>query len=189
MTVLGIIPARAGSKGVPHKNLALVGGRPLIAWTIDAARRSRGMSRLIVTTDCDEIAQTALSCGAEVPFMRPTDLAQDDTPGIAPILHACRWLEQHEDYTTDAVMMLQPTSPLRTEEDIDDAIRIMEECSAVAVVSVTPVTLPPHWMKRVDQDGAMRDFLASAVPARRQDIEPIFGLNGAIYLAHRDALL
>ncbi|MEM7354456.1 MAG: acylneuraminate cytidylyltransferase family protein, partial [Acidobacteriota bacterium] len=105
---LALIPARGGSKGIPGKNLAPVAGRPLIAWTIEAARQATGLDRIVVTTDSTEIARVAESWGAEVPFLRPRVLAEDDTPGIDPVLHAVRHLEENENYVSDLVMLLQP---------------------------------------------------------------------------------
>ena len=188
--ILALIPARAGSKGIPGKNLALVAGKPLLAWTVEAARRSTHCTRLVVTTDSDEIAAVANRCGAETPFRRPQHLAADSTPGIAPVLHALTWLEVEENYRPECIVMLQPTSPLRTAEDVDAAVELATARAADAVVSVTPAEHHPFWMKRLSEDGRMSDFMSSDVPVvRRQDLPPVYALNGAIYLARRDVLV
>lgn len=192
MLVLGVIPARGGSKGVPGKNVALVGGKPLIVWTIETARAARTLDRLVVSTDSPAIADVAAAHGAETPFLRPSELAKDDTPGIDPILHAVRWLEEREGYRPDIVVALQPTSPLRTAADIDAAVALCGSHEVEAVVSVTPAGQHPYWMKRIDEWGYLHD-LDSLEPTgsvlRRQDLPLVYALNGAIYLARRDLLL
>jgi N-acylneuraminate cytidylyltransferase/CMP-N,N'-diacetyllegionaminic acid synthase len=167
-----------------------VAGKPLIAWTIESALAATLLDRIIVSTDSLEIAEIARRYGAETPFMRPTDLAQDDTLGIAPVLHAMRWLADNEGYQPELIMLLQPTSPLRVSEDIDRAIELAIEKNADAVVSVTRVEEHPYWMKRVDDEGRMADFIEQDQPIdRRQDLPELFNLNGAIYLARYELLL
>lgn len=188
--VLAVIAARGGSKSVPRKNIALLGGKPLIAWTIEAARHARSITRTIVTTDDAEIASVARAGGADVPFMRPRELAADDTPGVAPIVHAVEWLDEHEGYRPDIVVQLQATSPLRTAADIDAAVKLLGERGASSVVSVTAVEHHPYWMKTVDGDGWVHDYVAQAQPtANRQELPPLYRLNGAIYAASRQVLL
>lgn len=190
MSVLAVVPARMGSKGVPNKNLASVGGKPLIAWTLEAARRSRILDRVIVTTDNEAIAATARRHGAEVPFLRPPELARDDTPGVVPIVHALQWLAERENYQPDLVLCLQPTSPLRTAEDIVAAVRLLVSRDADSVVSVTASERPLQWLKVVDSEGLLRDALPGLpAVASRQDATPVFALNGAIYLARRERFL
>ncbi len=191
MRTIAIIPARGGSKGIPHKNIVSVGGKPLIAWTIEAARRSTLLDRVLVTTDSAAIAEIARNAGAEVPFLRPAELAQDDTPGIAPLLHAVAWLTRHDHDMPDAVMLLQPTSPLRTEADIDAALRLLQAHAAEAVVSVAPPRHHPYWMKQLTPEGRLTDFVPHdpAAFALRQDLPPVYVLNGAIYLVQRTVLL
>ena len=188
--LLGVISARGGSKSIPRKNIVDLAGKPLIAWTIEAALASGVMARLIVSTDDAEIAETARQYGAEVPFLRPAGLARDDTPGIDPVLHAVRWLEEHEGYRPTWVMLLQPTSPFRTAEDIRGAMRVMEERRADAVVSICEVEHHPFWMKQVLDDGRLASLLTldRAYPSR-QELPPAVALNGAIYLVRRDVLL
>jgi CMP-N,N'-diacetyllegionaminic acid synthase len=188
--ILGIIPARGGSKGVPGKNLALVAGRPLIAWTTRAAQASGCISRLIVSTDDQVIADVARQHGAEVPFLRPAELAQDDTPGIEPVLHAVRWLDEYEDYQPGYIMLLQPTSPFRSGEDIVAVVKLAQSRQADAVVSVCPAHHHPYWMKRLDAEGRMCDFIKlNQSYASRQDLPDVYALNGAIYLVRREVLL
>jgi CMP-N,N'-diacetyllegionaminic acid synthase len=188
--ILGLINARGGSKSIPHKNLAPLAGKPLIAWTIEAALGSRSLARIIVSTDDPEIAETARAWGATVPFMRPAELARDDTPGIMPVLHAVEWLAENESYLPEYIMLLQPTSPLRTTEDIEAAIDLARERRAEAVVSVNEAPTHPYWMKRLTDDGQLTDFLLLERPYfQRQDLPRALSLNGAIFLIRRDSLL
>jgi len=176
--VLAVITARGGSKGVPRKNLRKVGGKPLIAWTIEAALRSRYLDKVVLSSEDAEIIQVAAEFGCEVPFVRPAKLAQDDTPGIDPVLDA---LERLPGY--DLVVLLQPTSPLRIAEDIDASIRRCVDERAPACVSVTATSESPYWMFTLD-DGKMRPLLGSiATPERRQDLPQAYSLNGAVYVA------
>ncbi len=186
---LAIVPARAGSRGIPHKNRAQVGGKPLIAWTIAAARLSLRVDRVLVSTDCEEIAGLAKQLGADVPFLRSADLARDDTPGIAPILDALDRWERLGNAEPGWVVQLQPTSPLRTAADIDAALHVAETCDADSVVSVVASSQPPEWTQRIDIEGRLRPFLSTPVaPKRRQELAPSFGLNGAISAARPDGL-
>jgi N-acylneuraminate cytidylyltransferase/CMP-N,N'-diacetyllegionaminic acid synthase len=188
--VLGVIPARGGSKGIPKKNLAALAGRPMIAWTIEAALRSRCLTRVIVSTDDQEIADISQRLGAEVPFLRPAELARDETPGIDPVLHLITWLETEADYHPEYVMLLQPTSPLRTTEDIDGAFRLATEHHCDSVISVSEADTHPYWMKRINDRGELEDF--SPVPGKysqRQDLPPAYKLNGAIYLVRTSRML
>lgn len=187
--ILAIIPARGGSKALPRKNIAPFCGKPLIAWTIRAAQQSSGVSRVVVTTDDREIAEVAARHGADVPFMRPAELASDTAPGNAAVFHALQWLDEHEHYRAGIVVLLQPTSPLRTGVDIDAALHLLEERAADSVVSVTPVDHHPQWMKTIDASGWLRNFLDQPPSAVvRQQLPPVYRLNGAIYAARVDAL-
>jgi len=187
---LAIIPARGGSRGIPDKNIAPLGGRPLLAWTIAAARTAGSVSRTVVTTDSPRIAAVAEVQGAEVPFLRPAELATDETPGVLPIVHALEWLDAHEGYRPEWVLCLQPTSPFRTAQDIDAAGALAEAQRADAVVSVSAAAQHPLWMKQVLPGGRLADYLTSPAPAtRRQDLPPVYALNGALYLARREMLL
>lgn len=178
-TVLAIIPARGGSKGVPRKNIREVAGKPLIAWTIESARKSKYIDRLILSSDDAEIIAVAREWGCDVPFVRPAELSQDDTPGIEPVIHAIKALPGY-----DYVVLLQPTSPLRTVENIDKSIEICLGKHATACVSVTEPDKSPFWMFTVDADGKMRKLLESETSiACRQDLPPVYALNGAVYVA------
>ena len=188
--IVGLITARGGSKSIPHKNVKPLAGKPLIAWTIEVALQSCGLSRVIVSTDDNEIAQVAREWGAEVPFVRPSELAQDDSPHIAAVDHAIRWLAAHDNVHPDYVMTLQPTSPLRTARDIDAAIEIAETHTAIAVVSVCETGHHPYLSRRILPDGTLADFVSSDISyMRRQALPPAYVLNGAIYLNCRESLL
>jgi N-acylneuraminate cytidylyltransferase/CMP-N,N'-diacetyllegionaminic acid synthase len=189
--LLAVIPARRGSKGVPGKNLRVLAGLPLVAHAIRQALRCRAIERCIVSTDSEEIAAISRREGAEVPFRRPASLGGDRTTSLEVILHALRWLEAHEGYRPSAVVLLQPTSPLRTPADIDAAWRLLRRRKADAVVSVTPAMHHPWWTKTVRADGRLADFLPSinGKASRRQDLPAAYALNGAVYLARREALL
>lgn len=183
-TVLAIIPARGGSKGVPRKNIREAGGKPLIAWTIEEARKSKYIDRLILSSDDPDIISTAQAWGCEVPFVRPVNLAQDDTPGIVPVLHA---LEQLPGY--DWVVLLQATSPLRDVSDIDGCLSLCVESSAPAAVTVVEAEQSPWWMYTLAVGGAMRPLLGGTQEfQRRQDLPPVYALNGAVYVAKSDWL-
>jgi N-acylneuraminate cytidylyltransferase len=181
--VLGLIPARGGSKGITRKNVRSLGGKPLIAWTIDEAKKSQYIDRLVVSTDDEEISQVARSYGADVPFVRPQELATDEARGIDVVLHACGELP-----TYDTVVLLQPTSPFRVVEDIDKAI---EEWfgSGKTVVSVAEVSKSPYWMYELDANSNMHAVLQSGTrSANRQDLPRVYALNGAVYVAACRAL-
>ena len=187
--VLGLITARGRSKGIPRKNLRRVAGRPLIAWTIEAAKASRLLDRILLSTDDPEIAEVGRRYGVDVPFLRPAELASDWSPVIDAALHAFQWLDTVENNFPTFGMLLQPTSPLRTAEDIDAAIRLAQEQKANAVVSVTAEDRHPLQMKVMDENGRISPFMKTElVDSRRQDLPPVFGLNGAIYLVRRTVL-
>jgi len=188
--VLGLITARGGSKGLPRKNILYLAGRPLIAWTIEAALQSGSLSRVILSTDDTEIAEVGRQWGAEVPFFRPVELASDNSLSIDSVLHAVQWLADNENYQPEYVMLLQPTSPLRSPKDIQKAIQIRQDKQADSVVSVTFVHQHPDWMKAISPEGYLVGISAPEQPsARRQDLPPVYALNGAIYLIKREALL
>ena len=187
---VGLITARGGSKGIPQKNIKPLAGKPLIAWTIEAALNSRRLDRVIVSTDDEEIAKVAREWGADVPFMRPPELAQDDSPHLEVIRHALRWLDSENQAQLDYLMLLQPTSPLRTTEDIDRAIVLATEKDADAVVSVCQTHDHPYLSKQVTPDGRLLDFVEKPQGyLARQRLPPAYSLNGAIYLVRRSVLL
>ncbi|WP_274362525.1 cytidylyltransferase domain-containing protein [Paenibacillus thermotolerans] len=181
--VLAVIPARGGSKGIARKNIRNVAGKPLLAWTVEEARKSQYIDRLVLSSEDEEIIETAKGLGCEVPFVRPFELARDDTPGVAPILHAVDCIQGY-----DIVVMLQVTSPLRTVYDIDRCINLLFEKEANALVSVTSPDKSPYWMYTVDhQSNRMTPLLnLESLPLRRQDLKPAYALNGAVYVAKID---
>jgi len=191
MKILAIIPARGGSKGVKDKNIRILNGKPLIAWTIEEAKKSKCIDRLIVTTDDDRIAKIAREYGADVPFKRPAELATDTTPGIEPVLHAIKHLKAYDHYDSDYVMLLQCTSPLRNVRHIDEAIDLLLKSDADSLASVTKLEHPPHWNKVIDENGFLQDFIEynSHKKARRQDFEDVYRLNGAIYISNTNLVM
>lgn len=184
-SVLGIIPARGGSKGLPRKNILPMLGKPTLAWTIEAARASRLLDRLILSSEDPEIMAVAREWGCDVPFVRPMALAADDTPGIAPVLHALQALPERYDY----VVLLQPTSPLRTAGDIDGCIEACVASGAPACVSISPASTPPEHFRRMDAQGHLHPLLDDEGADRRQDYPRAYVLNGAVYVARSDFLL
>ena len=181
--ILGLIPARGGSKGLPGKNLRELGGKPLIAWSIEASRQSRFVDATLVSTDCPQIAESARRYGAEAPFLRPAELATDTARSFDAILHALAW-RQSQGHADDLVVVLQPTSPLRTGADIDRAVELFFARRAEAVVSVCEVEHHPWWTNTLPEDGNMGDFLRpEALNRNRQELPPHYRLNGALYLA------
>jgi len=183
VNTFALIPARGGSKGIPRKNIKLIAGKPLIVWTIEAALRSSLLSAVVVSTDDPEIAEVARQAGAQVPFMRPANLAQDQTPGLDPVLHALDQLPQY-----DSVLLLQPTSPLRTTEDIDGCLNLAAQKNALSVVSVAEAAIHPYWAYRLNADQTMARFVDAAPIARRQDLPAAYALNGAMYFAEANWL-
>lgn len=161
MKILGIIPARSGSKGVPGKNVRHLLGRPLIAWTIDEAKGSKHINRLIVSTDCPKIADTAISLGAEVPFIRPTEFATDQSPDIDVITHALDLLRTLERYEPDIIVRLPPTSPLRLAKHIDQGIEtLLSFPTADSLRPITDTPKHPYKMWRIDAaEGLLKPLL------------------------------
>lgn len=177
--VLALIPARGGSKGLPGKNLLPVAGRPLLAWSVDAARASRCVDRVVLSSDDDAIMAAARACGCDVPFVRPAALASDTAPTIDVVMHALDALPGY-----GLIVLLQPTSPQRTASDIDAACERLSASGAPACVSVNLVDQSPYWMYRL---GAGQGLVPVIEPppgvTRRQDLPPVYALNGAIYVA------
>jgi CMP-N-acetylneuraminic acid synthetase/RimJ/RimL family protein N-acetyltransferase len=181
--LLALIPARGGSKSVPRKNILPIVGKPLIAWTIAAAKASGLCDPIIVSTDDPEIAAVAKREGADVPFLRPPEIARDDTPDFPVFKHAVEWLEKNEGWRPEIVAWLRPTSPLRTPEDICGALRILTSTGADAVRSVCAVDHHPYWMKSMDADGRLAPVIPGhdehAFP-RRQLCPPVYALSGLV---------
>ncbi|HEY4176153.1 MAG TPA: acylneuraminate cytidylyltransferase family protein [Kofleriaceae bacterium] len=190
MRVLGIVTARGGSKGIPGKNLAVVAGKSLLAWTAEAALASR-ITRTVLSTDADDIAAAGEALGLEVPFMRPPELARDDTPTIPVLQHVVRQLEASGD-RYDAIFTLQPTNPLRRTSDIDGAIDVLAKTSADSVISFVDVgERHPARMKMVDDDGRVTDppFGELFEGQRRQDLPRLWLRDGSVYLTRRAVLM
>jgi len=187
---LALVTARGGSKGFPGKNLAPLGGKPLIAWTIQCALQSRRVSRVLVSTDDEAIARVSRDFGAEVPFLRPTELARDDSPHILSALHALEWLAEREGTVPEYLVLLQPTSPLRAPKDIDAVVDLAYAKNAIAVVSVVEAKPHPYKTYGLAEDGTLVDLVPSSIAyRRRQDLPPAFADNGAIYMNRSDSLL
>ncbi len=185
--ILALIPARGGSKGIPGKNIKEFCGKPLIAWAIEAARQSNLVSRVIVSTDYSDIAATAKKFGAEVPFMRPAELAQDTTPTLPVMIHAVNYLRETENYNPDYVLLLEPTSPGRQARQIKEVIKLMLKTEADSVVSVTevPGRFSPFWQFKVGDDKRMEIFTGGNfknIITRRQNLPKTYTRDGAIYL-------
>lgn len=177
--VLAVIAARGGSKGLPGKNVREVGGKPMIAWTIEAALQAACLDRAILSSDDEGIIEVARRYGCDVPYVRPAELAQDDTSGMVPVLHAIRTLPEAYDY----IMLLQPTSPLRTAADIEACVALCFETQAQACVSVTPVKHHPWWTFELSGHRLVPLIEAPEKSTRRQELPKAYGLNGAIYMA------
>lgn len=190
---LALIPARGGSKGIPRKNIRLLAGRPLLYYTVEAARAAATIGRVVLSTDSEEIAAVGRAAGAETPFLRPAELAQDDTPTLPVVRHALEWLEAHEGYRPVIVVLLQPTAPLRTAAHIDEAVGILLRSEADSVVSVAAVPghYHPEWQLVVADSELLKHDGGplAALPTRRQALSPTYWRNGAIYACRREALL
>ncbi len=180
--ILAVIPARGGSKGVPRKNIRLAGGKPLIAWVIEAARNSRYIDKLVLSSDDAEIIGIAEKLGCDVPFVRPPELARDDSPTSDSIIHALNELPGY-----DYVMVLQPTSPLTSTEDIDESIATCIYSKNKALVSVAEPEKSPYWMFRMGQDKKLEPvFDQKYLKMRRQDLPPVYLPTGSIYMAETE---
>ena len=193
MNILGVIPARGGSKGIPGKNLAMLAGRPLLDYTIEAALDASSLSRIIISTDDAAIAAHAQTRGIEAPVVRPWELAQDDTPILPVLLHLLDTLEKQGETQPDAVCLLQPTSPLRLARDIDVAAALFSSSRVHSVVSIVPV---PHHCNPVsvmtqDDAGHLSAFLSGEGDRviRRQDKPIVFARNGPAVLITKTATL
>lgn len=185
MKVLGIIPARGGSKRVPGKNIRPLAGKPLIAYTIKAALQSTRIDRLIVSTDNSKIAEVAQKWGADVPFLRPADLAKDDTPDQPVFLHVLRWLKEDDRYEPDIVVNLRPTTPFKTPEIIDKAVQRLIDTDADIVRTMTLVegVHHPYWMYRLSEDGSAELFSGDIKLSkyyRRQLLPHVYRINGVV---------
>ena len=191
MKVLGLIPARGGSKGIPRKNIRLLEGRPLIAYSAQTALAVRALNRVILSTEDPEIARIGRECGLDVPFLRPADLAQDHTPTLPVVRHALESLiELGESY--DAVCLLQPTNPFRTIAEIEGCLGLWESRGADTVFTVRPVPLEynPHWVYFESADGDLRLSTGEPEPIpRRQSLPPAYYRDGSVYVIRTSVVL
>ncbi len=191
MRVLGIVTARGGSKSIPHKNLALLGGKSLLAHTAEVALKARSLARVVLSTDDPEIADAGRALDLDVPFLRPAELALDTTPTIPVLQDVVRKLEAEGD-RFDAIFTLQPTNPLRLSSDIDGAVTLLQKSDADSVIGFTSVgERHPARMKWIAVDGRVRDpdFAEAFEGQRRQDLRPLYLRDGSVYLTRRDVLM
>jgi CMP-N,N'-diacetyllegionaminic acid synthase len=191
MKILGLIPARGGSKGVLRKNIRLLNGKPLLAYTAESSLKCRNLARIILNTEDEEIAEVGRKYGLDVPFMRPPELALDSTSSFAVVRHTLLNLENAGE-KFDAVCLLQPTNPLRRSEDIDACIELFARSSADCVISVLPVPheYNPKWVFWKNEDGRLNLSTGDAeIITRRQDLPPAFHRDGSVYVTRRDTII
>lgn len=187
--MLGLVPARAGSKGVPGKNIRPLAGRPLLAYTADAARASGVVDRVVLSTDSSEVAAIGKAAGLDVPFLRPPALAADDTPMVPVVRHAIDALAA-DGWQPEIIALLQPTSPLRTAEHIRRAVDLLRTSKAASVVTVVelPRHLSPDYVMAI-HDGRLEPFLSGGERiTRRQDARPAYVRDGTAYVFWRETL-
>lgn len=180
--MLAIIPARGGSKGIPDKNIKIFAGKPLIVHTIEAAKKAKGISRIIVSTDSEKIAQIAIRSGAEIPFMRPKRLATDSARAIDNYIYTLSRLNSVAGKKYSHFMVLQPTSPLRTSKDIDNAIQLFFDKKADSVISVCESWHPVEWTKRIDSMGILKNFILKNNQKNKQAYIKTYIPNGALFV-------
>lgn len=179
--MIAIIPARGGSKGLPGKNVRPLNGKPLIAYAIEEALKAKHIDRVIISTDDEEIARVAVEYGAELPFMRPAELASDTAMAIDNYIYTIGRLEKEVGKTIDAFVVLQPTSPLRIAEDIDGAIELFEQKKADSVISYCQEAHPVTWHKYLDEEGHFVDIFDANIK-NRQENRVSYYPNGAVYV-------
>lgn len=183
--ILGLIPARGGSKGIPSKNIIEIYGKPLIQYSIECAKGSKYLDRTIISTDDTKIKDVAVKCGGDVPFMRPPELALDTSKTIDAVVHAINWLKEHgEEY--DYLVLLQNTVPLRKSWHIDEAIEKLFASNEKSLVSVTEVDENPVLMRTINADGTVHNLLNVNSTMRRQDFPKFYRVDGAIYIQKLD---
>lgn len=189
MKIMGLIPARGGSKGIPGKNIKNFSGEPLIAHSIKTAQLISRIDRLILSTDDEKIAQVGREYNIEVPFIRPEILATDSADALSVFKHALEFVIG-EGYHPDALLVLQPTSPLREAVDIEKAIDLFEGGGFDQVISLTPVRQHPYWMKRINEDNSIEPYIKEqGKPLRRQELPSLYIPNGAIYIYTTEFIL
>jgi CMP-N,N'-diacetyllegionaminic acid synthase len=188
--VLGLIPARGGSKGVPRKNIRLLCGKPLLQYTAESALAARHLARVILSSDDEEVAKVGERCGLQVPFLRPAHLAQDDTPMLPVIQHALNWFASRDERFA-AVCLLQPTNPLRRSEDIDGCIEMLQLEAADAVVTILPVPdeYNPHWVYFPQEDGSLQISTGESEPIPcRQSLPTAYHREGSVYVTRSEVV-
>ena len=186
--MIALIPARGGSKGLPRKNILDFGGKPLIAHTIEAARNARGISEIIVSTDDSEIADVAIRYGANVPFLRPADLATDSSRAIDVYNYTLNRVEKEREITIPSVVVLLPTCPLRTAKDIENALELFKTKIADSVVSYVEEHHPVWWHKGITDDLQFFDLFPDIELKNRQEFQKSYYPNGAIYIFKTELL-
>ena len=187
--ILAIIPARGGSKGIPRKNIKLLNGKPLIAYTIEEAKKSKYLDRVVVSTEDMEIAHVSKKFGAEIPYLRSEELAQDNSPTIDCVIDVVKWLEKNEGYNPDYVCLLQCTSPLRTYQDIDCTIEKAINSNTDGSISVCEAEVNPYWTNTFNGE-ILEYFMEEGKKInRRQDLPKIYRINGAIYVIKTSILI
>lgn len=190
MRLLCIIPARGGSKGLPNKNIKDFNGNPLISYSIVEAKKSKYINKVIVSTDDYKIAEISKKYGAEIPFMRPSELAGDSSRIIDTYCYTINKLKNEFEFNTDILVVLQPTSPLRTVKHIDEAIELFLEKSADSIVSLSEVQHPPYWYKNMDETNKVSDFITmNDTTALRQELPKVYCPNGAIFIFKADMIV
>jgi CMP-N-acetylneuraminic acid synthetase len=195
LRVLAVVPARGGSKGIPRKNLQLLGGKPLVALAVEAGRAATLVSRVLCSTDDPEIADAARAAGGEVPFLRPPDLARDTSEDWPVFMHALNFLAREDNWVPDVVVNLRPTSPLRRPSHVDDAIRLLQDTGADSVKAVCLARQHPHKMWLRQPDGQIEPFLKTPfrltrgpdVP--RAQLEDVYWQNGVVDVTRREVIL
>ncbi len=188
--ILAVITARGGSKGLPGKNIRPLGGKPLIAYTIEAALGSGLITKTIVSTDDPKIAAVSKEFGADAPFLRPADLAKDTTPSLPVVRHAVEFMENAEGKRFDFIILLQPTSPFRSADDIDGALEKLIKTGADSVISMCRVEdMHPMKLKKIENDRILPYMAEEPEGIRRQDLPPVYMRNGAIYAVRRGVLM
>jgi len=191
MRILAIIPARGGSKGVPRKNIKLLNGKPLLAYTSEIALQSKYLTEIMVSTEDDQIMEVVRNLGIKVPFVRPLALAQDSTPTIDVIVHTLQWYENQAIFF-DAVCLLQVTSPFRTVEFLDQAIEkfMVSYCDSLVSVQKVPHEYNPHWIFEVNEEGNLKIATGEAeIISRRQDLPVAYHRDGSIYVTKTEVIL
>jgi len=192
--VLVLVPARGGSKGIPRKNLQLLGGRPLVAHAVEVGRAAEMVTRVLCSTDDEQIAEAARTAGAEVPFLRPSELAMDSSEDWPVFVHALNWLDKAEGWQPELIVNLRPTSPLRTPAHVDAAIRLLLETGADSVKAVHLARQHPHKMWLRSADGGIEPYLKTPMRLERgpdvprAELDDVYWQNGMVDVTRRSVI-